>query len=434
MFSKSVYCAGVCLCMALPLWAGAATGDKETPQIVRADADQKADPVLQSFIQRVWSESPAIQGALASLEAAQARAEGADKPLHNPVLDLDAEQTAVNTTSLGLSQTIDWSNKRGAFKRIAEQQVLEAEAMLREIRQRTAAETLDALVRYSTAREMQALAQRSSQLMKAFVDAIKQRRAAGEVAALDVTLAQVAYSEALMELAASESRLAEAEAALQAVTGLTAVSWPQLPEELIPVPKHADPSQLESLLPQLAVQRSRMEAAKARTGLARKRGKIDPTIGIRAGREDSDKLLGLNIAIPLFVRNNYVAGVRAASQDAFAEEQTYRDVLRRAGARLNGALGRFNSTSRAWRVWRAGGQQALQEQMSLLERMWQAGELTATDFLIQAKQNIDTQATATTLLNEVWQSAIAWLTASGRIEQWLGLAEYDIETNSGESK
>ncbi len=424
MFLKSVYCAGLCAGLTLSVWVEAAPEHKEVPLSISATAVQETTPVLQTFIQRVWLESPAVQSAQAALEAALARADGTDRPLHNPVLELDAEQTDINTTTIGLSQTIDWSDKRGTLSRIAGQQVQVAKSQLEEIRQRIAIETLDSLARYFNARELQALAQRSNQLMKQFVDAVELRHAAGDVAPLDVTLAQVANSEALMKLAATDSKVVEAEAALQAVTGLSEPDWPRLPQQLTSPPEQADATLLDSL-PELVALRSRVKAAKSRINLARKQGKIDPTIGIRAGREDSDELLGLSIGIPLFVRNNFKAEVRAASHEAAAEEQTYRDARRRAKARLDAALGRYHSTSGAWRVWSATGQQALQEQMSLLEQMWQAGELTATDFLIQAKQNIDTQATATRLMNEVWQSAIAWLAASGRIEPWLGLVEQD---------
>ena len=65
--------------------------------------------------------------------------------------------------------------------------------------------------------------------------------------------------------------------------------------------------------------------------------------------------------------------------------------------------------------------------MRLLEQMWQAQELSATDFLIQAKQNIDTQATATGLKRELWLSAVAWLSASGQIETWLGMNKNESE-------
>lgn len=433
MILNRVFYTGVCACLALPAWALKVPEHREVPLSIRADAARTGDPSLQAFIQQIWSESPAVLGAQAALEAARAHAEGADKPLHNPALELETERTDINTITFGLSQTLDWSDKRGALRRIAGQEAQAAKAVLREIRQGIAIEALDALVRFSTAREMQALALRRSQLMKGFIDTVKQRQAAGDVGALDVTLAQVAYSEALMAQATSESELAEAEAAVQAVSGLAVARWPQLPSELAPPPERGDAALLESL-PELAVLRGRMEAAKARINLAEREGRIDPTIGVRAGREDSETLLGLSIEIPLFVRNNYKAEVRVASHQAVAAEQAYRDAYRRAKARLTGALGRFKNTSQAWRAWIVTGRKAHREQMRLLEQMWQAGELSATDFLIQAKQNIDTQTAATALMGEVWQAAIAWQAASGQIEHWLGLANSGIETNPGVSK
>ncbi len=434
MFLNRVFCAGVCVCLALPVWAVVAPEYKEIPLSISANnVAQKVDPSLKRFIQQVWAESPAVQASHAAVEAARARAEGADRPLYNPDLELEAERTDINTTSIGFSQTLDWGDKREALTRIADQEIQAAVAELRETRQRIAVETLDALAQYFTAREMQALALRRSQLMKGFIDTVKQRQAAGDMGALEGTLAQVTYSEALMQQATSESDLAEAEAALQAATGIELESWPRLPRELAPPPERADAALLQSL-PELAVLRSRMEAARGRVRLAEREGRADPTIGLRAGREDSETLLGLSLEIPLFVRNNFKADVRAASHEAVAEELVYRDAHRRARARLDGSLGRFQNTTRAWRAWVATGQRAHREQMNLLEQLWQAGELTATDFLIQAKQSIDTQAAATALMGEVWQAAITWLDASAQVGQWLGVAPNSATQtkNSGE--
>jgi len=433
MFLTRVFYAGLCLCTALPALADGSAQHRRAPLSISADAGRNAAPSLTAFVRQVWAESPAVQGAKAALEAARARADGADKPLHNPSLEMDAERTDISTTSVGLVQTIDWSDKRGALTRIAGQELKAAEAELRDTRLRVATEAFEGLVRYSTAREMQMLAQRRGELMRVFIDAVEQRRAAGDLGALDVTLAQVAYSEALMAQAAAESERAEAEADLLAVSGVPADRWPTLPAELAPPPDRADPALLENL-PQLAVLRHRMEAARARIALAQREGQVDPTIGLRAGRDASENLLGVNIEIPLFVRNNLKTLVRAASREAVVEEQAYRDAQRRALARLSAAQSRFRNTSRAWQTWASSGQQALHRQMDLLENMWQAGELTATDFLIQARQNIDTQTTATTLMGEVWRSAVAWLAASGQIDSWLGLATRDTDTNSGEQK
>jgi len=421
MFLKKCLLASMLASLVLPAWAVTTLKNKASPLLISDKETQKIDPSLTKFIQQVWAESPAMQGAQAAVDAVQARAEGAGRPLYNPELAVDAERTDVNTASIGLSQTLDWSDKQQAQIRIANQNIQAAIAELQRTRQHIAVETLSALSGYFTAQEMQVLALRRSQLMKNFVDTVKQRQAAGDIGALDGTLAQVTYSEALMQQATSESELFEATAALQAVTGLDLAIWPQLPSELVAPQQQVDVVLLQSL-PALAVLRSRMEAAKARIRLAEREGRANPTIGVRVGRDGSETMLGLSLELPLFVRNNFKAEVRAASHEAVNEELIYRDALRRAKARLNGSLGRFQNTRRAWQVWVAAGQQAQREQMNLLEQLWQAGELTATDFLIQARQNIDTQAVATTLKGEVWQSAISWLNASGQVEDWLGIA------------
>ncbi len=432
MIFKKILLATLLAILAWPAWA--TIEPEKTALSINSDGVQKIDASLQAFIQQVWAESPAIQGARSAVDAALAWVEGADRPLYNPALSLEAERTDVNTAIIGLSQTLDWGNKRNAQTDIANQGVQAAIAELRETQQRIALETLKVLAQYATAQEMQRLALRRSQLMKGFIDTVKQRQAAGDMGALEGTLAQVTYSEALMQQATSESELSEAEAALQAVTGMSLGSslleWPRLPDELAAPPAQADSILLQSL-PALVVLRSRMEAAKARIRLAEREGSADPTIGIRAGREGSETLLGLSFEMPLFVRNNFKADVRAVTHEAISEEFAYHEAQRRAKARLEGSLGRFQHTTRAWQAWVASGQQAHREQISLLEQMWQAGELTATDYLIQAKQNIDTQSAATTLMGEVWQAAISWLDASAQVERWLGFAPRQT-TNSGE--
>ena len=426
MSLKPVLCAGICLCIALPLGAKTDPVQDAVPLTITADSRQEIPPSLQKFILQVWAENPIIQGAQAALEAARARVDAAGKPLYNPTLELDAEQTDINTSTVGLNQTIDWGDQKGALQAIAGHELRLAEAQLRAKRQNLTAEILEALIRYTTTQEMYALSLRRSHLMKSFVDTVEQRHAAGDVAAADMMLARVAYSEALIAQASSESELAGAEAALQGIAGLTPAQWPSLPGELTKPPARADKKLLETL-PQLAIYRARLEVAKARIELAERQRKTAPTLGIRAGREDKDQLLGLTLEVPLFVRNSFKAQVRAAAREAVVEEQAYRNAYRRASARLEGALARFQNTSRAWQVWSGTGEQALHEQMRLLEQMWQAQELSATDFLIQAKQNIDTQATATGLKRELWLSAVAWLSASGQIETWLGMNKNESE-------
>ena len=410
--------AGVCACLVLPVWADSSPN---TPVLsISTSSVQKIDASLPLFIEKVWAESPEVKAVQSSVNTALAYADGADQPLYNPSLILDAERSGVNTTVVGFNQTLDWSDQREAQRQVASQRVLMAQAALVQVKQKVAIETLSALAKYTTAQQMQALGLHRIALMQRFMETVKQRQLAGDMGALEGMLAQVAYSEVLMQQAAIDSQLAESEAALQSVTGLVLSQWPSLPVELASPPAQVADRWLKNL-PELTLLQHRIEAAKARILVTERINRAAPTIGVRAGREGSDTLLGVSLEIPLFVRNDFKADVRALSYEAATEEQLYQAAYRRANARLEGSLGRYQNTTHAWRVWVSEGQTAQREQGELLERMWQAGELTATDYLIQAKQSLETEKAATVLMGEVWQAAIAWLDASGQVKNLLNI-------------
>ncbi len=417
----------VCLYLEICLLPVAVAAADQAPA---AERPEQAE--LGRFIDRIWSESPAIDAARAAVDMARARRQGAGLALYNPALVLDAERTDVNTVSIGIDQTIDWGDKRASQSAVARAELAVAEAELAATRQRLAVEALNALVRYQTARDMQALAVSRTRLMKHFLATVQQRYRAGDMHALDASLARLAYSEALMQQAAADSELASGEADLQAVSGLMLPAWPSLSPAMLPQPggDGSGQSSLSRRLPALRALQRQQQAARGRIDLARGMASADPTIGIRGGRDGSSTQIGLSLEIPLFVRNDFRHDIDASRAAAVQVEGRFRDALQRARARLAGSLGRFRNMTDAWRSWLASGRQAHVEQASLLDQLWRAGELTASDYLIQAKQNVETQAAATRLYGEVWQAAIAWLDDAGEVGDWLGRERQTM--NSGE--
>ena len=347
---------------------------------------------------------------------------------------METERSDINTTTVGITQTIDWSGKQDVLSQTASLEVTAVHAKLEAVRQQVAVKTLAALADVLAAQAQRDLALMRSQLMKRFVDTVTQRFDAGDTSSLDRALAKVAYSEALIQQATSEGALAEAHAILVAETGLTSEAWPVLPQSLVPPPEEYVAGELLNRLPELKSQQLQWQQAKQAIRLAERQGRADPTIGIRGGREGSENLLGLSLEIPLFVRNNFSAEVEAASKQAIEEEFVYRNAYQLAKAKLDSAWGRFHHASRAIKAWIITGQQALADQAALIDQLWKSGELSASDYLIQAKQNIDTHSASVSLIAEVWRAHFAWLEASGQVEQWLGLADHDIEKNSGETK
>ncbi|MGB2692965.1 MAG: TolC family protein, partial [Thermodesulfobacteriota bacterium] len=69
------------------------------------------------------------------------------------------------------------------------------------------------------------------------------------------------------------------------------------------------------------------------------------------------------------------------------------------------------------------GQLSLQRQGDLLQRMWDAGELSTTEFLVQLRQTLDTRESALQLKLTLWRAWFEWLAASGQVDKWLGQGE-----------
>jgi cobalt-zinc-cadmium efflux system outer membrane protein len=64
-----------------------------------------------------------------------------------------------------------------------------------------------------------------------------------------------------------------------------------------------------------------------------------------------------------------------------------------------------------------------------LQRLWKTGELSTTDYLVQLKQSLDTQASALQQRSLMWRNYAEWLLASGEIRQWLQTDDPDTTSD-----
>ncbi|HGX93639.1 MAG TPA: TolC family protein, partial [Candidatus Tenderia sp.] len=257
-----------------------------------------------------------------------------------------------------------------------------------------------------------------------FLSLTEQRLQAGDLGQVALDLAHLAETEAGLQLARLKGDQAQAEQALAAIVEGWTKGWPALPA--MPTSALLDGQQIDSLLeqlPELGVMRSQIAAARAAVELSRRQGKANPTIGLRGGREESENLIGVSLSIPLFVRNNFSAEVDAANAEAIQIEQTAHNLYRVSRARLISTAQRFELGREAWDDWQQTGQTSLESQTQLLERLWQAGELSTADYLVQIKQTLNTRIAATELHSSLWQVWFEWLAASGKTESWLGLKD-----------
>lgn len=394
--------------------------------VIAADAAPSGDapPAIRDAVRDVWLRNPAVQSAEARLDEARARAAAAGRPLYNPDLDLLVENADVDTRSVGVSQTIDWSGKRKARETAATADVRAAEAERDGVRQRVALEWLRGFVAYRVASEQMSLGAQRVGLLEEFAALADRRFRVGDIPVLERDLAVLATQEARAQQAELVADAAKAEQLLLAV-GSASASLPPLPAAL---PARADAIAAKrelGALPALRRADAEADAAQARVTVAQRERRPDPTVSLTGGEVTDgpfrDRLIGVSVKIPLFVRNSYSAEVTAAQSAADAADASRRDVSLRATAESTQTAASYNALRDAWLAWETSRAPSATDRAALLQKLWDAGEISTADYLVQLKQSLDTELTATGLRTRVWQAFADWLAASAQLEHWLGV-------------
>lgn len=389
-------------------------------------ATSQADPALVQFIQNVVDANPRVQAAGAALDAQGAVRDAASRPLYNPQLSLSAENAETDTRALGISQTLDWSGKRKARTAVAESDRLVVEANYLGARWAVTIDLLDGLARHQTGVERDALADSRRGFMAEFAALAERRFEAGDLAQVELDLARLALADARIQKATTGARLAEARQAVHNLTpASTRPTWPLLPSTMPALPRAAaDPQSLVLSLPNVLAARRQVESADALVELRRRERRPDPTLSLAGGEEEGESLIGLNVTIPLFVRNRFSYEVTAAMAERSQAKEIVNDVTQRALARLLGATERYELSRNAWREWESAGQISLARKTSELQKLWQAGELSTTDYLVQLTATLDVRESAIDLRETLWRAWFEWLAASGQVDPWLGQGAY----------
>ncbi len=381
---------------------------------------------LARWVAAELERNPAVAEARAARDAARARETAAGRPLYNPELELELERAETDTGAVGLSQTIDWAGKRDARARVAAYERLAAEAALESASESVAADLLRALADLRAAERALALAERRAALTGELEAIARRRFEAGDLPRTDLALARLAHVEARLQRAEAADARAEAQAALRALTGAVPRELPALPGAAPEPPAQAPGTdRLRRTLPALRRLEAGLAARRAEVNLRRRERRPDPTVQVRGGREASDPLLGLAVSVPLFVRNDFRAEVTAAERERMAAEAALARAMREALARAAAAAERYRLVAETWRSWREEAAPSLDEQVALLHRQWEAGELGTTEYLVQLGQALDTRAAAVRLERRLWRAWFEWLEATGRVRAWLGIDEQD---------
>ena len=380
---------------------------QQARSVVESDSTKpKSQSELTTFVRAVVEANPQVSAARAALDSSVALEGAAGRPLYNPELELEVEDADSETRAIGISQTIDWGGKRRARTAVAESETRSIEADFLVVRWQVASDLLSALASYQTESDRSALASVRAGTMRDFAELAEQRFDAGDISQIELDLAVLAYTDARIRQATASANVAEAKQSVSSLAiGSPPTEWPAIQTELSAL--SVAPSQASDLvmsLPHVRAAQLRVAAAAARVELRQRERRLDPTLTLRGGTEDDETLVGLNVTIPLPIRNRFTYEVTAASAERRQAQQEASNISRQAYARFQGAQERYQLSRTAWDDWQRTGGVSLQRQTDLLWRLWEAGELSTTEFLVQLQQTLDTRESALELRAALWRA------------------------------
>ena len=389
----------------------------------------RADPVMSRFVQLVVDTNPQMQAAREKVNAQASRRDAAARPMYNPELSIDAENADIDTRSIGLSQSFDWGRKRDARTKVFESDRLVAEAEYSILKQSVIDDLLNGLAFHQLELRRIELASSRDELMTKFVNQAQRRFDIGDLTQSELDQAKLSAINAKIRSATAGASLAEARQSVRSLLGQdTQQKWPELPQRIPEISsdlKNEDLKMRLMALPEVVLAQREVDMSNDLIELRRREKKPDPTISLSAGTvsdgERDDDLIGLSLSIPLYVRNRFDHEVATARAERNRVVQLYNDTLRRAETRLTSAQERYRITQSAWDNWTSVGKNSLNLQIEQLQKLWDAGELSTTDYLLRLGQTIEIQESALILENTQWRAWFEWLSASGLTNTWLRL-------------
>jgi outer membrane protein, heavy metal efflux system len=341
---------------------------------------------------RALRDNPSLEAAIGRRDTAAA-----------PIVD-----TSRHDLEFGIAQTFEFGGKRGGRSRAATAVVEREQADSADVARLLLAEVGVRFYEAARAREKGRLASASERAAEELVRVARVRLEQGDVAALDVNLAQTVLARAR----ASVGRLRADEVA--AVSFLRAVLRLPPQDSIVTVaeaelaalaPEVAAPSRGDLLAarPDLRAADAEVRAARAEVDAARALRWPDATPAVRYSREEGTPILwgGLTVSLPLWNRGD---GERMASEAR----------LRRAEIELEAAKARVEaetwSAYDAYVARRAAAQgltsmlATLDENLELARRSYETGQIGLGELLVVRRETLEARAEAVDL---VFDAAVA---------------------------
>ena len=343
---------------------------------------------------------PEIHAAQQKRDASLSQADSYSRALYNPELGTGYEREGEQDNyQVSISQKIDWWDQKGSREQQAQFLRIQAEQDYRFNYQTILKNALLAFVNWQAAKQRYELALDQEQQLDQLIKLVKSRSANGDLGQIDVELTLLSLSQTLADTAqavaayhSAENRVRQWMPNWQPTTPvLNAAFWSNTQQFLTTDTSNPQQSDKELLqaLPELRIAKAEWKIQQAQAETVRRGNKAEPTIGITAGQNGNTDVVGLNLSIPLNIRNNYSAETRSAERMALETEARFRAQYRKLRFDLKGAFGAWQSYNLQFTQWQSLVKGRIESSGDLLEKQWRSGDLSTTNYLIALNQRAE---------------------------------------------
>jgi cobalt-zinc-cadmium efflux system outer membrane protein len=391
-------------------------------QLLLATGAHAAEPgdEWNAWLARQIDMHPDVVAAGERMNAALAFADQRERPIYNPDLLGSYEREGdANNWRVGLGQTFDINGRRNAQ---TEQAVALREAALQRYAlawQDKASQVLGAMVMRQAAWQRYELALEQQAQLDVIVELMRQRQLAGDVGQIDVEMTLLSLSQRLNDTALALAEFQSIEAALQELLLMWDANRAEVPAVFWELPVVQPAADWLPNHPEVLAARATWQTLQQEAVVADRARKSEPTLVLDGGKEGNESTVGLALAIPLLLRNNYDDQVLSVRQTAQAAKANYRATQRRLSFQMAAATKVARQYRTQFGRWQEIAANSSERSGNLLERQWQEGDLGTNEYLILLQQRINGLLASIQLTENYRLSLLDWLSATGRVHAQL---------------
>ena len=339
--------------------------------------------------------------------------------VYNP--ELGAFYTDKDDEEYGMmiSQTIDWFDKRSANSQLG-QHNYDLTLLENHLKTETRlSQALLAYIEFTMSKQLLEISRKQEILLTKLSVDLRKREAAGDVGQTDAEMAYLSLSQNLQQISLTEIRYRRASAQLTQTIGSnriaahpkTSVWFNEI--DASEVSKHLNTGY------KIKYAQKQLDESISQSKIALLNKKVNPTIGLGAGRDGDENTVLFEISVPLNVRNTFSSEYSAALHKVNQSEFELKEDQRLVKNDIEQSFDNYTQLKTRVLSWQKLTVNRLKNSEKLLKRQWKSGDISTSDYLFSLKQRTDVLVANIELKGEMQKAWVEWLLASSQINDWL---------------